>query len=118
MTPNETLLVVNPATGEPITTLPAASADDVAKSAEQARQAHDTGVWSRRPVRERAAVLLRLADLMERDAEVLARLDSEDAGKPITECRTCTSPPTVETVTGGIVGGHGIQEAHLRRRVP
>ncbi|MEU1186217.1 aldehyde dehydrogenase family protein [Streptomyces sp. NPDC005859] len=98
MTTNETLLVVNPATGEPITALPAASADDVAKAAEQARQVHDAGVWSRRPVRERAAVLLRLADLMERDAEILARLDSEDAGKPITECRTGDVPGAIETI--------------------
>jgi len=98
MTPNETLQVVNPATGEPITTLPAASADDVAKAAERARQAHDTGVWSRRPVRERAAVLLRLADLMERDAEILASLDSEDAGKPITECRTGDIPSAIESI--------------------
>ncbi|AVV42752.1 aldehyde dehydrogenase [Streptomyces sp. P3] len=98
MTTNETLLVVNPATGDPITTLPAASADDVAKAAEQARRAHDAGVWSRRPVRERAAVLLRLADLMERDAEILARLDSEDAGKPITECRTGDVPGAIETI--------------------
>lgn len=98
MTTNELLHVVNPATGEPITTLPAASADDVAKAAEQARQVHDAGVWSRLPVRERGAVLLRLADLMERDAEILARLDSEDAGKPITECRTGDVPGAIESI--------------------
>lgn len=101
-TPNamsyETLQVVNPATGEPITTLPAASADDVAKAAERARQVHDTGVWSRLSPRERGAVLLRLADLMERDSEVLARLDSEDAGKPITECRTGDVPGAIESI--------------------
>ncbi|MET7686993.1 aldehyde dehydrogenase family protein [Streptomyces sp. NPDC005483] len=98
MTTNEMLRLVNPATGEPITSLPAASADDVAKAAEQARQVHDAGVWSRRPVRERAAVLLRLADLMARDAEILARLDSEDAGKPITECRTGDVPGAIESI--------------------
>ncbi|MCX5366445.1 aldehyde dehydrogenase family protein [Streptomyces sp. NBC_00124] len=98
MTTNEMLHVVNPATGDPITTLPAASADDVAKAAEQARQVHDARVWSRLPVRERGAVLLRLADLMERDAEILARLDSEDAGKPITECRTGDVPGAIESI--------------------
>lgn len=98
MTTNEVLRVINPATGEPITTLPAASADDVTKAAEQARRVHDTGVWSRLPVRERSAVLLRLAGLMERDAEILARLDSEDAGKPITECRTGDVPGAIESV--------------------
>ena len=98
MTTYDTLRVVNPATGEPITTLPAASADDVAKAAERARQVFDAGVWSRLPVRERAAVLLRLAVLMERDAEILARLDSEDAGKPITECRTGDVPGAIESI--------------------
>ncbi|MFF9803641.1 aldehyde dehydrogenase family protein [Streptomyces coeruleorubidus] len=98
MTTNGMLQVVNPATGESITSLPAASADDVAKAAEQARQVCDTGIWSRLPVRERSAVLLRLADLMERDAEILARLDSEDAGKPITECRTGDVPGAIESI--------------------
>jgi len=98
MSTNETLYVINPATGEPITTLPAASADDVTKAAEQARRVHDTGVWSRLPVRERSEVLLRLAGLMERDAEILARLDSEDAGKPITECRMGDVPGAIESV--------------------
>ncbi|MFE9646201.1 aldehyde dehydrogenase family protein [Streptomyces sp. NPDC006365] len=95
---NELLQVVNPATGEPITTLPAASADDVAKAAERARRVHEAGVWSRLAPRERGAVLLRLTDLMERDAEVLARLDSEDAGKPITECRTGDVPGAIESI--------------------
>lgn len=98
MTTDEILRVVNPATGEQITTLPAASADDVAKAAERARQVHCAGVWSRLPARERGAVLLRLADLMERDAEILARLDSEDAGKPITECRTGDVPGAIESI--------------------
>ncbi|MDX3246954.1 aldehyde dehydrogenase family protein [Streptomyces sp. ME18-1-4] len=93
-----TLNVVNPATGELITTVPAASAEDVAKTAERAGQVFASGVWSRLPVRERGAVLLRLADLMERDCGILARLDSEDAGKPITECLTGDVPGAVESV--------------------
>lgn len=92
------LTVVNPATGELIATVPAATARDVAEAAERARQVFDSGVWSRLPVRERAAVLLRLADLMERDAEILARLDSDDAGKPITECRTGDVPAAIESI--------------------
>ncbi|MEV5954719.1 aldehyde dehydrogenase family protein [Streptomyces sp. NPDC051987] len=98
MTTNGMLHVVNPATGEPVTTLPAASADDVAKAAERSRQVVEAGVWARLPARERSAVLLRLADLMERDAEILARLDSEDAGKPITECRTGDVPGAIESI--------------------
>ena len=94
----ETLPVVNPATGELITTVPTASARDVAAAAERAQGVFESGVWSGRSPRERATVLLRLADLMERDAELLARLDSEDAGKPITECRTGDVPGAIESI--------------------
>lgn len=94
----ETLDVVNPATGELITTVPAASERDVALAAEQAHKVFMRGVWAGRSPRERAAVLLRLADLMERDAEFLARLDCEDAGKPITECRTADVPGAIESI--------------------
>jgi gamma-glutamyl-gamma-aminobutyraldehyde dehydrogenase len=92
------LRVVNPATGELITTVTAVSADGVAAAAGRAHRVFESGVWSGRSPRERAVVLLRLADLMERDAEVLARMDSEDAGKPITECRTGDVPGAIEAV--------------------
>ncbi|MCR6712919.1 MAG: aldehyde dehydrogenase family protein [Demequina sp.] len=47
---------------------------------------------------ERAAALHALADLMERDASLLARLDSEDAGKPITECVEGDIPSAIESI--------------------
>jgi gamma-glutamyl-gamma-aminobutyraldehyde dehydrogenase len=94
----QTLPVVNPATGELITTVTAVSADGVVAAAERAQQVFESGVWSGRSPRERADVLLRLADLMERDAESLARTDSEDAGKPITECRSGDVPGAVESI--------------------
>jgi gamma-glutamyl-gamma-aminobutyraldehyde dehydrogenase len=92
------LRVTNPATGKVVATLRATSAGEVAEAAERAQRVFDSGVWSGLPPRERAAVLLRLADLMERDAEILARLDSEDAGKPITECRTGDVPGAIESI--------------------
>lgn len=92
------LNIVNPATGQEITTIPAASAREVADAAERAQRVFDSGVWSTKPPRDRAAVLLRLADLMERDAEILAQLDCQDAGKPITECRTGDVPGAVESI--------------------
>ncbi|MGW0207613.1 aldehyde dehydrogenase family protein [Streptomyces sp. NPDC003233] len=92
------LRVVNPATGETIDTLPAATVDEVDTAVDQAHRVFDSGAWSGLPPRERAAVLLRLADLMERDAEILARLDCEDAGKPITDCRTGDVPGAIESI--------------------
>jgi gamma-glutamyl-gamma-aminobutyraldehyde dehydrogenase len=49
-------------------------------------------------VRERAAVLLRLADLVARDADLLAALDSADSGRPITEVRTGDLPGAEESL--------------------
>jgi 4-(gamma-glutamylamino)butanal dehydrogenase len=92
------LTVVNPATGETLDTLPAATAAEVDTAVGRAHRVFDSGVWAARPPRERAAVLSRLAELMERDAEILARLDCEDAGKPITECRTGDVPGAIESI--------------------
>jgi gamma-glutamyl-gamma-aminobutyraldehyde dehydrogenase len=92
------LRVVNAATGELTTTVPVFDAEQVAAATTKAEQVFASGVWARRAPRERAAVLLRLADLMERDAELLARLDCEDGGKPITECREGDVPGAVEAV--------------------
>jgi len=92
------LRVVNPATGELNTTVPVFEPEQVAAATMRAEQLFTSGIWSRRPPRERAAVLLRLAELMERDAELLARLDCEDGGKPITECRSGDVPGAIEAI--------------------
>jgi len=93
-----TLDIVNPATGALLATVPATTADQVAEHARDAARVFHSGVWSGLAPRERAAALLRLADLMERDADLLARLDSEDAGKPITECVEGDVPGAIESI--------------------
>ncbi|MER7465305.1 aldehyde dehydrogenase family protein [Streptomyces sp. NPDC097981] len=52
-----------------------------------ARAAFDGGEWPRTPVRERAALLRRTADLLHRDRERLGLLESRDAGKTLEEGR-------------------------------
>jgi gamma-glutamyl-gamma-aminobutyraldehyde dehydrogenase len=92
------LSIVNPADGSVITTVPVTSATEVGEHTADAEAVFVSGVWSGLAPRERAAALLRMADLMERDAETLARLDSEDAGKPITECREGDVPGAIESI--------------------
>ncbi|MEV4335072.1 aldehyde dehydrogenase family protein [Streptomyces sp. NPDC049597] len=53
-----------------------------------ARAAFDDGTWPRTPVAERAALLRRVAALLERDRERIAGLESRDAGKTLEEGRT------------------------------
>ena len=50
-----------------------------------ARRAFDEGPWPRTPERERGALLLRTADLIERDAKEFARAESLDTGKRLVE---------------------------------
>ncbi|WP_084130164.1 aldehyde dehydrogenase family protein [Demequina sp. NBRC 110055] len=90
--------VVNPADGSVLATVPLTSAAQVASLAADAGRVFRSGVWAGLAPRERAAAMLRLAGLMERDADVLARLDSEDAGKPITEAREGDIPGAIESI--------------------
>ena len=52
-----------------------------------ARAAFDSGEWSRLSGKARATVLLRVADLIEANAEPMARIETLESGKPITQAR-------------------------------
>ncbi len=85
----ETIDVVNPATGELITTVPSAKAADVDRATISARETFDGGAWwPRMNERQRGRILLRAAEIVRRDAEQLARLETLDCGKPIGESRS------------------------------
>lgn len=76
---------INPYTQQVWAHAPEASERDVADAVSAARAAFDEGSWSGRPVEQRADVLFRIADLIERDADELALLETQDNGKGIRE---------------------------------
>jgi len=73
---------INPATGETIAKVAVASKEDVDRAVSAAQKAYDE-VWFDTPPKERAGMLLKLADAIDVHAEELARLESIDVGKPI-----------------------------------
>ena len=77
--------VVSPATGEKIAAVPEASAEQVQAALQAARKAQAD--WGARAPIERGAVMRRIADLIRRDAETLARIVVLEQGKPIVEAR-------------------------------
>jgi acyl-CoA reductase-like NAD-dependent aldehyde dehydrogenase len=80
--------VVNPATGEVIATVPDAAPADVERAVDAARRTFDQGGWwPRTSERERGRILLRAAEIVRREHERLARLETTDCGKPIGEAR-------------------------------
>lgn len=77
--------VVNPATSELIDTVPNVSLEDVDEAAKVAKI--EQKKWAEVPMHERADILYRFVDLVERDKERLAKLLSDETGKPIREAR-------------------------------
>ncbi|HEY1330089.1 MAG TPA: aldehyde dehydrogenase family protein [Actinomycetota bacterium] len=79
--------VVDPATGETFATAPDSQPQDVERAIDAARRTFDDGAWPRTSERERGRVLLRAAEVVRRELDRLAELESTDSGKPIGEAR-------------------------------
>lgn len=78
--------VINPANQEVIATVPDADATDVDRAVRAAREAFDSGVWwPNATAQDRGRALLRLAELIRREAARLAEIDCLNTGKPIVE---------------------------------
>lgn len=79
----EKIDVLNPATANKLTEIYAGNASHVDQACQAAQKAFDNSGWATMPVKERSAILMKLADLLEENAEVLGKLESLDVGKPI-----------------------------------
>ena len=77
--------ICNPATGDVIAEVASATANDIDQAVSVAADRFQS--WRRTSPRERGEVLRRIADLIRRDQEVLAQLESKNAGKPIGAAR-------------------------------
>ena len=80
-----TLTVLNPATEEPIAELEQAGPEETDAAVARAKAAYPK--WRALPPADRAHLLRRLASLVEEHAEELARIESENVGKPISGAR-------------------------------
>jgi len=87
-----TFETIDPATGEVICRVAEADAPDVDKAVKAARAAFTSGPWPRLPAVERGRLLFKLADLIEANADELARLETLDNGKPLSDSRNADLP--------------------------
>ncbi len=78
---------INPADGSVAAVVDEATPEDASAAVAAARNAFDDGAWPATPVTERAALLDRVADLLVRDKESLALLETRDTGKTLVESR-------------------------------
>ena len=81
----ETMEVVNPATGETIAEVPAATAEDVDRAVQSAKKALPE--WLETTPGERAEMLLKLAAVIDEHTDELAELESRNVGKPLSYAR-------------------------------
>ena len=84
--PERCFTKTNPATGTPLATVHEADRALVDRAVRSARGALEDG-WADTPVRERAALLRRAADLIEERFEDFVAAEVGDTGKPVTQAR-------------------------------
>ncbi|GAA3686226.1 gamma-aminobutyraldehyde dehydrogenase [Nonomuraea antimicrobica] len=119
--------LINPATGLPCAEIPDTPVQGVASAVRAARAAFEE--WSQTTPADRARLLLRLADLVEADADELTRLEVEETGKPAAVFRDGELPFAVDNLrffagaarslegTGAGVFSPGYTSVLLRRPV-
>jgi betaine-aldehyde dehydrogenase len=88
--------VIAPATEERLTQVAAASAPDIDAAVTAARAQFDGGAWSQLTPADRGLLLFRLADLIERDIDLLATLEALDVGRPAYEPKLVDLPNVVD----------------------
>jgi phenylacetaldehyde dehydrogenase len=88
----KTIAVADPSTGGVLMNTPDSGAEDVNRAVAAARRAFDAGPWTRLTPYERGRLLLKFADLIEKNLEELARIEAIDAGKPILQARYVDAP--------------------------
>jgi betaine-aldehyde dehydrogenase len=77
--------IINPADGSVAAVVDEATPDDAREAIAAARKAFDGGGWAATPMGDRVAVLDRVAELLQRDKEDLASLETRDTGKTLAE---------------------------------
>ncbi|MFQ5769020.1 MAG: aldehyde dehydrogenase family protein [bacterium] len=107
--------LINPATGEQLAEIAEGDGSDIDMAVQSAQRAYSEGPWRRLNSRERTRLLLRLAECIREQSEELARLESQNVGKPIREARdeVGLAADCFEYYAGAInkVGGHTIPVA-------
>lgn len=76
------MAIEDPATGKEIAQVVDASREDVDRAVQAAKRAFYDGRWSKKTPSERSKIIWKLADVIEANIEAIAKLESENTGKP------------------------------------
>lgn len=122
----EALDVLNPATGERITSVKEASKEQIEAAVVSSSEAFET--FAHTPAAERSAMLLDIADVIEKHSQELAELESLDVGKPWPSAHDDEFPLTIDvfrffagaarTMMGSAAGEYVAGHTSMIRRDP
>jgi gamma-glutamyl-gamma-aminobutyraldehyde dehydrogenase len=90
--------LVSPRDQLPFADVPSADSDDVDRAVRDAKQAFSSRVWAGLEPRERGAVLIRWADLLDRHRDELALLVALEMGKPVTTAWSVELRTAINTI--------------------
>lgn len=80
---SKTITITNPATNEIIDTVPESTEEDCDRAVKAAKAGQK--IWAKKPLHERGKILMKFVELVEKNKDELAKLLSDETGKPITE---------------------------------
>ncbi|MEQ8211295.1 MAG: aldehyde dehydrogenase family protein [Lacipirellulaceae bacterium] len=92
----KTLETIHPATEETVAEVAEGDKEDIDLAVRAARSQFDGGEWHRMDARDRGTLILRLAELVEQNAEELSALETLDNGKPIRDAQSDDLPAVVD----------------------
>jgi len=90
-----TFIVENPAEASTLAEVAEGREADVDRAVKAAKRAFESGWWQHMPARDRGLLLFRLADLVEKNIDEMARIETLQNGKPYFESRQIDIPELI-----------------------
>ncbi|OON70810.1 aldehyde dehydrogenase [Hymenobacter sp. CRA2] len=107
---------IEPATGQVFSHIPDSDANDIARAVAAAEAA--LPAWRLLPAEDRGRLLVRVAELIERDLDRLAAAESQDNGKPVTLAQAVDIPRAASNFAFfGTAAQHFASETHFQEGV-
>lgn len=103
----------DPGNGSVVATVAAGDASDIDRAVQAAQRAFQRSGWATMPANDRAVVLHRLADLIDKHIEILTQIESLDVGKPRAQAAGFDIPHAAKTFRY-----YADLSVHTRRREP
>lgn len=103
----------DPGTGEVLAEVAEGTAADIDRAVQAATTAFRKTTWATMPANDRAVILHRLADLVDKHRAALAQIESLDVGKPIAQAAGFDVPNVAQTLRY-----YADLSVHTRRREP